>query len=196
MCAKPGDPIDNLLERIAAGGPDAPAARETLANLIYEDLKTLAHRVLARKWHRASLSTTLMTHEVWLRVIQHGTPNFKNRNHLFGAFARAAIRIIVENGRRKHIKLANVDPDEQSDSDPDPLVQFIKGEISEKFATVLQEFAIAHALEFEIFALNVVLGFTQKEIAEQLDLPVWTVQAKLAFARADLKVRLRRKIDI
>src|SRR6185503_14657252 len=70
--------------------------------LVYEELRLVAHRHLARESEGHTLSTTALVHEVYLRLSNQPGDAFNDRTHFFAMAARAMRRILVDHARRNH----------------------------------------------------------------------------------------------
>ncbi len=84
----------------AAGSGDKEAL-EQLAPVVYDQLRSLAHRQLRGEYGPRTLSTTALVHEAYLKIID--TPNFpsENRGHFFAVAARAMRHIMISEARRR-----------------------------------------------------------------------------------------------
>jgi len=84
----------------AAHSGDA-AAQEAAYALVYAELKRCAQR----QRHIApgsSLTSTMLVHELYLRLSTHRLVKIKNRGHFFALSARAMRQIIVDHARHRH----------------------------------------------------------------------------------------------
>jgi RNA polymerase sigma factor (TIGR02999 family) len=89
-----------LLDAIQTGDPQAAAQ---LLPLVYDELRRLAARRLAREAPGQTLDATALVHEAYLRLVgDKATTSWDSRGHFFAAAAEAMRRILVENARRKH----------------------------------------------------------------------------------------------
>jgi len=90
-----------VLERIQQG--DSQAA-EQLLPLLYDELRTLARRMLASERPGQTLQATALVHEAYVRLVGDtptgGEVGWESRGHFFGAAAEAMRRILVEKARR------------------------------------------------------------------------------------------------
>jgi RNA polymerase sigma factor (TIGR02999 family) len=94
------DQLPDLLARAQTG--DA-AAHEQLLNLLYEDLRRLAHWHMARERRGGAghtLQATALVHEAYMRLIAGRAVTFNDRRHFFAAAGLAMRRILVERARR------------------------------------------------------------------------------------------------
>jgi RNA polymerase sigma factor (TIGR02999 family) len=87
-----------ILSAIEAGDP---RAAEQLLPLVYDELRKLAARRLARESPGQTLQATALVHEAYLRLVGSGTSSWNSRGHFFSAAAEAMRRILIEQARRK-----------------------------------------------------------------------------------------------
>jgi RNA polymerase sigma factor (TIGR02999 family) len=78
-----------------------PAAANRLFNLLYGELKQLAHRQLNRPGHGQipSLDTTALVHESYLKLIDGGELKPEDRKHFFAYTATVMRSVIVDYAR-------------------------------------------------------------------------------------------------
>jgi RNA polymerase sigma factor (TIGR02999 family) len=91
--------VTRLLSAIEGGDP---RAAERLLPLVYDELRALAARRLAREQPGQTLQPTALVHEAYLRLVgaDHAR-DWNGRAHFFGAAAEAMRRILVDQARRK-----------------------------------------------------------------------------------------------
>ena len=87
-----------LLESAEAG---EPGAVDALIPLVYDELRRMARRQLAREGVNATLRTTELVHEAWLRLADSDQVGERGRAYFFGAAARAMRRVLIEAARRR-----------------------------------------------------------------------------------------------
>lgn len=90
--------ITGLLQAANAGDADA---LNRLAPLVYDELRWLAHRALQRESAAATLSTTALVHEAYLKVADGGELPAQSRRHFYGAASRAMRQVLVDAARRR-----------------------------------------------------------------------------------------------
>jgi RNA polymerase sigma factor (TIGR02999 family) len=94
--------VTDILSAIEQGDPQAA---EQLLPLVYEELRKLAARKLAREGPGQTLQATALVHEAYLRLVDaERAPHWNGRGHFFAAAAEAMRRILVDNARRKQSK--------------------------------------------------------------------------------------------
>ena len=89
--------VTQLLARLGAGDG---AAMEQLVPLVYGELRRRAHGQLSRR-EGATLDTTGLVHETWLKLAGQRTPHWNDRNHFFAVASRAMRQIMVDAARRR-----------------------------------------------------------------------------------------------
>jgi RNA polymerase sigma factor (TIGR02999 family) len=79
---------------------DGREAVDLLVPLVYKELRTMASRQLARE-SVATLHTTTLVHEAYLKLAAGRPVTPENRAHFFGAAARAMRQVLVDAARRR-----------------------------------------------------------------------------------------------
>jgi RNA polymerase sigma factor (TIGR02999 family) len=80
-------------------GPGAEANRHFAH--VYEVLREIAHRHLARQRRGHTLGTTALVHEAYLRLAEPSGAPWQDRAHFFAVAARAMRFILVDYARRR-----------------------------------------------------------------------------------------------
>ena len=94
--------VTALLQAWSEGDLDA---REQLMPLVYDELKRLARRHLARESDSRTLGTTELVHEAYLKLIDQTRVEWGGRAHFLGVAAIAMRRILVDRARgRRRLK--------------------------------------------------------------------------------------------
>jgi RNA polymerase sigma factor (TIGR02999 family) len=72
--------------------------------LVYDELRQLAGRKMAREKAGQTLGAAAVVHEAYLRLVGGPTArrDFENRGHFFAAAATAMRHILIDNARRNH----------------------------------------------------------------------------------------------
>lgn len=76
------------------------SARDKLFPLVYDGLRRIAHRHIAREQHGHTLDTTALVHEAYLKLVDQTCVEWTDRAHFFGIAANAMRRILVDYARR------------------------------------------------------------------------------------------------
>ena len=90
--------ITGLLQQWRGGSRDA---FDRLIPLVYDELKVIASRRLAREWRDEALQTTALVNEAYLRLIGQRSVDWQNRAHFFAIAAQLMRRIVVDDARRR-----------------------------------------------------------------------------------------------
>ena len=90
--------VTRILNAIEQGDDQAT---EKLLPLVYDELRLLAARKMAREIPGQTLQATALVHEAYLRLIGTENQTWDSKGHFFKAAAEAMRRILVENARRK-----------------------------------------------------------------------------------------------
>jgi RNA polymerase sigma factor (TIGR02999 family) len=90
-----------ILEATAQGEPEAA---NNLLPLVYNELRQLAARKMARESGTQTLQPTALVHEAWLRLGGNEQPAWQNRTHFFCAAAEAMRRILIDRARSKQAR--------------------------------------------------------------------------------------------
>lgn len=91
---------------------------DRLLPVIYDELRLLAHRQLAREQSGHTLHTTALVHEAYLRLVDQTRVTARGRAYFFGAAAQAMRRVLIEHARkRKAVKRGGGEPALRLDED-------------------------------------------------------------------------------
>lgn len=77
------------------------ASFDRLFPLVYDELRRIAHRLLAGEREGHTLQTTALVHEAYLRLIDQTRAQWADRSHFFAVAAGAMRRILVDYARRQ-----------------------------------------------------------------------------------------------
>jgi RNA polymerase sigma factor (TIGR02999 family) len=92
----------DVTQILSAIGQGDPQAAEQLLPLVYDELRRLAARRLAKEKPGQTLQATALVHEAYLRLVgPDASQGWDGRGHFFAAAAEAMRRILVENVRRR-----------------------------------------------------------------------------------------------
>lgn len=92
-------PVTVLLQQWRAGDAEALNA---LTPIVYNELRRLAARFLARESAAHTLQPTALLHEAYFKLAQQRDQNWQNRAHFFGIAAHLMRLILVDHARAKH----------------------------------------------------------------------------------------------
>jgi RNA polymerase sigma factor (TIGR02999 family) len=90
--------ITRMLQEWKGGSREA---LDRLIPLVYEELRTLASRQLAREWRHNRLQTTVVVNEAYIKLFGQRDVDWQNRGHFFAIAAQLMRRILVDHARRE-----------------------------------------------------------------------------------------------
>jgi len=133
-----------------------------------------------------------LVHEAWLRLGADAQPPWENRAHFFAAAAEAMRRTLVERARQ-HSALKRGGGAQRISLDESEIS--IVAADDERLLGVdeaLERLAAHHPRQAELVKLRYFVGMTFEEAACVLNISVRTAKAWWAYARAWLKVEMRK----
>ena len=76
-------------------------ALDRLIPIVYDELRVLASRQLAREWRHDRLQTTAVVSEAYVKLFGQREVDWQNRGHFFAIAAQIMRRILVDHARRE-----------------------------------------------------------------------------------------------
>jgi RNA polymerase sigma factor (TIGR02999 family) len=178
---------------LSAARPEGHDVFAELLPLVYDELRQMAHRQLAREGRRRTLNTTGLVHEAYLKLVDQSRAPVKSRGYFFGAVARAMRQVLVDAARRRG-RLKRGAGEVPLDLDQfqvavDDFAAELRDvdEALERLATLFPR--QARVVECRFFG-----GLSVEETAEALELAPRTVKRDWALARAWLYRELRGEL--
>src|SRR5678816_4065666 len=100
MDGQPPSPADvtRILHEWKDGSREA---LDRLIPIVYEELRTIASRQLAREWRHDRLQTTAVVSEAFIKLFGQREVDWQNRGHFFAIAAKLMRRILVDHARRE-----------------------------------------------------------------------------------------------
>jgi RNA polymerase sigma factor (TIGR02999 family) len=95
-------PESDITRWIRAARLGDAQAGERLFQAVYADLKRIARHHLAGQPSEATLSTTALVHETYLRLARPENLELNDRTHFFSVASRAMRQILVDHARRRN----------------------------------------------------------------------------------------------
>ena len=179
--------VDELLAQHAAGGDGAADALQALWHEIYAEVHRLARSMLSREGARKPIDTTVLVHELYLKM---GGATFENRAHLFGSLVRMMGQIVTDAARRAARErragewLMSEGRGLSLDTPALGLPLDGSGEMSARVIEVLERLEKLAERPAAVAWLRFVGGLTIEQVAVCLDISERTVKTDWAFARA------------
>jgi RNA polymerase sigma-70 factor, ECF subfamily len=188
----PGRTPPDVTRLLEAWGKGDPAALERVTQLVYEEMRRLAHRYMSGQRADHTLQTTALVNEAYLRLAGQEQPNFANRSHFLAVAAKAMRQILVDHARAtlRDKRGAGVRPlelDESALLSPEPTREILD------LHEALEKLAALDARKSSVVELSYFGGLKQEEIAEVLNVSVVTVRRDWIFSKAWLHAELGGK---
>lgn len=186
--------------------PDAPAISDHIPRpetnpspdewipRVYQELRLLARRQMLGE-PRGTLHTTILVHEVYLRLFGGKEFTWENRAHFFGAAARAMRQIQIDHARARRALRRG------GGARREPLADIQAGAAGADPETMLLLHRSLDTLEArdprkaQIIMMRFFAGLSIRQTAEVLDLSPSTVKAEWQFARAWLYAEMTREAE-
>ena len=187
MVAERHGEVTAILEAAAEG--DARAV-DRLYPLVYDELRGIAHRLMAHSPPGQTLQPTALVHEAYLRLVEDEPQNWNSRGHFFAAAAEAMRRILIENARRKQ-RLKRGGQRQRKNLYEEDLA--IEGPSENVIALdeALAELAETDKTKAELVKLRYFAGLTLEQAARMLDISPTTAKRHWTYAKAWLYGRIR-----
>lgn len=177
---------------LGAWGRGDRAAGDRLFALLYGELRRIAHRALADQRHEATLQTTALVHELYLRLVGSFQPRDDDRRHFFGAAAKVMRRILVDRARERLAEKRGAGERPDALDDADGAARFAAAGASAE-ADAVEALAVDRALAAlerhdprlaELVELRFFAGCSVEEAAGLLGVSERTVKRDWQKARA------------
>lgn len=180
--------VTELLHAWRAGDPEA---EERLIDVLYRELHEMAQRRLRHERQAATLQTTALVHEAYLRLVDQRQVEWRDRGHFLALAATMMRRVLVDRARARRAGKRGAGEEAVTLTDAvglgaAPAVEVLAvDQALEKLAGAFPRPARVVELRFfgglELAEIGAVLGVTER-----------TVKRDWAFARAWLARELGR----
>lgn len=166
------------------------SAFDRLFPLVYDELRRIAHRQLARERGDHTLGTTALVHEAYLKLVDQTRAQLTDRAHFFAVASRAMRRILVDYARR-HRALKRGGVAGAVSLDDSALIAAERADTLVALDEALTRLAevderISRVVECRFFG-----GLTEEETAEALQITARTVRRDWVKAKGWLHRELR-----
>jgi RNA polymerase sigma factor (TIGR02999 family) len=176
------DPLPGLVQRWTDG--DRNAFGE-IVELLYDDLRAMAHRQLRSERSDHTLTTTALVHETFVELSNRAGPAWRGRAQFFALLSRVMRHVLIDYARGRNaarrgggnIRVALDDSSSAADAEVFELLA-VSQAIDQLEA---QDERLARLVECKFFG-----GMSEAEIAEALGVSVRTIERDWKRARAYL----------
>lgn len=178
MANEPADLADQLAKE---GYGEAGELRELLP-VVYLDLKRIAHSQLFRRTPGASLSTTALVHETWIKLARGNSASIHGRAHFMALCARVMRQILIDRSRARAAEKRGSEMLHQKDgvAETEPA----QAEAQLRFVNGLDALAAVDPRLARIIEQHWLIGLGVEELADLHGVGVRMIQLELKRARA------------
>jgi RNA polymerase sigma factor (TIGR02999 family) len=169
-----------LLTSATHAGADA---LDRLVPFIYDELRQLARRQLAREVGAVTIHTTELVHEAYLRLVDDTRVANRGRAYFFGAAARAMRRILIEAARRRGATKRGGGEAPLTLEESHVAVNSYATELLE-LDRALETLQSMNPRQVRVVECRFFAGLSVEETAAALDISPRTVKSDWSFARA------------
>ena len=184
---RPEHDITRLLNRMAAGDPKAA---ESLAPLIYNDLRKVARNYIRKERIGHTLQPTALVNEAFIRIVGMQKETWQNRAHFIAVAATLMRHILIDYARGRNARAEGyIQPDGN-----DVLMRIGREQAKELVALgdALDLLEKVDARQARIVDLRFFGGLSVEEIAPLLNLSDRTVKREWASAKVWLHDQMTR----
>lgn len=176
--------FSSVLQLAAA---DDPVAKERFYQLIYDDLRDVARRVLSRERNKGEMQTTALVNEMVLRFEKgNALKGMANRRVFFATAIRAMNNILVDHYRRRK-KL--VDSPDRIASPLDAALAWFEHQVGHDFDQLqasLKSLAADSPRQHQVVMHRFFGGLSNQQTADLLGISLSSVERDWRLARAKL----------
>ena len=169
--------------------PLLPQGTDALFDAVYARLKAMASRELRQREH-ATLDTTALVHELYLRMGKQGDLEFEHPAQFFAYAARAMRHLLADRARDRLRLRAGGDLARITLTGSDMHLAIESAEQALALDAALERLGQTDARAAQVMELHYFAGLTVREIAQHLQLATSTIDRDWRFARAFLKDEL------
>ena len=180
------DDLPSLVRRWTAGDRDA---FDRVVDLLYDDLRAIAHRHLRSERPDHTLTTTALVHEAYVELSARTGPVWQGRPQFFALLSRVMRHVLIDYARRRNADKRGggelcVPLDANTSGAATELVELLALDAALEQLEVRDE-RLARIVECRFFG-----GMPEAEVAEALGVSTRTVERDWQRARAYLYTML------
>jgi RNA polymerase sigma factor (TIGR02999 family) len=185
------DELSELVQRWTSGDR---AAFDRIVELLYDDLRDIAHRHLRSERAEHTLSTTALVHEAYVQLSDRTGPAWRGRPQFFALLSRVMRHVLIDYARRRNANKREgrqilVPLDENTAGLDAQVLELLALEQALEQLEARDE-QLARVVECRFFG-----GMTDVDIGDALGVSTRTVERSWARARAYLHTSLAPESD-
>jgi RNA polymerase sigma factor (TIGR02999 family) len=164
-------------------------AFDRVIDLVYPQLAKIAHGQLRYRHFGQTMDTRGLVHETYLKMLQQGSVEWKDRQHFFAVSSRAMRQILVDHARRRNAQKRGSGEEVQELNEE----LLVSGEDSERvleLSSALDRLARIDTKLRDVVQHRFFGGLSEEETAEAMDISLRSVQRLWRRARVWLRGEL------
>lgn len=161
---------------------------------VYDELRRVGHRLLARERHDHTLSTTALVNESYLRLLGQHRVAARDREEFFAVAAVTMRRILVDHARQRNRLKRGGDAVKVALDDVEGWLSVAQAEEAEALDAALDALSEENERAALIVHLRFFVGLSCEEVAELLRMSDRTVRRDWSVARAWLRREIRSHV--
>lgn len=171
-------------DSLPASNPDRRSDTDDLMELVYDELRRLAQRLLQSERKGHTLQATSLVHEAYVRLAGQTRVEWQNRAQFFAVAATAIRRILIDHARTRHRQKRGGGALRLT------LSESIESAADDEGVDILElDDAMTRLAQFDerkarIVEMKYFGGLTTAEVAQALDLSERMISKDWALARA------------
>ncbi len=167
-------------------------AQEKLWPIVFHELNRMAHRCMKRERPDHTLQTGALVNEVYMRLVDWKSAEWRNRAHFFGMCARIMRQILVDHARA-HGYAKRGGNQQKETLEETAIVSPSKSAQVLALDEALTRLSAIHSRKSQVVELRFFGGLSVEETAEVLNVSRLTVIRDWNFARAWLLAEMSGK---
>ena len=160
---------------------DTPDAASALLAQSYEEVRRVAHRIIASDSQRKVMQATELAHEAILRLINLNRIEIQGQAHLLALAAQSMRRVLIDEARKGAAAKRRMPDMVTRWPDGDVTGQLVGIEDLDRALRALERISPDHA---QVVELRFMLGLTVEEASQASNIPARTIKRRWQTARA------------
>ncbi len=189
MTRPSGGEVTELLKNWGDGNE---SALNKLIPLVYDELRRIARRQMAKERAGHSLQTTALVNEAYLRLVGAAEVPWKDRSHFYALSAQLMRRILVDHARG-HGRAKRGGAAQKLSLDEDFAVPASPDKNLLDLDDALKALAVVDERKAKMVELRFFGGFSVEETAKMLNISIRTVMSDWKFAKVWLLREMQHK---
>lgn len=184
--------ITLYLHEFGKGNKDA---LDRLFPIVYNELQNGAHRMRQQFFNLDTFNTTAIVHEAYLKIMQSGTFDAKNRSHFFFIAAKAMRQILINASLRKRTIKRGENPHKVEMKEIDNSIDLSDNTAEDLLLLndALKKLEMMDERQAKIVECRFFGGMTIEETALALDVSPATIKRSWNLAKAWLYIELNEQ---